>query len=101
MKFGDTLRCLIEDNDKTQKEVARALNIAPTTLGNYIRNLREPDFKTLIGIANYFDVSVDYLLNNDKGKKLTSDEERLLNIYSKIPDDKKNLFAEIGLLMNK
>lgn len=101
MRFGDTLRCLIEDNDITQKEVAQALNIAPTTLGNYIRNLREPDFKTLVAIANYFDVSTDFLLNNISNRKLSNEEERLLNIYEKIPSDNKKLFLEIGKLMNK
>ena len=101
MKFGDTLRCLIEDNDKTQKEVAQALNIAPTTLGNYIRKLREPDFKTLVEIANYFNISTDYLLNNVGGKDISQDEERLLNVFSKIPDDNKELFIEIGKLMYK
>jgi len=99
MKFGDTLRSLIEDSDKTQKEIAGALNIAPTTLGNYIRNLREPDFNTLVQIANYFNVSTDFLLNNTHKRDLTSEEERLLNIYSKISADKKELFLEIGKLM--
>lgn len=99
MKFGDTLRCLIEDNDKTQKEVANALNIAPTTLGNYIRNLREPDFKTLVSIANYFNISTDYMLGNVYSKDLTPEEERILNIYSRIPPDKKELYIEIGKLM--
>ncbi len=101
MKFGDTLRCLIEDNDKTQKEIAKELNIAPTTLGNYIRNLREPDFKTLISIANCFNVSTDYLLDNAGRKEISTEQERLLNIYSRIPREKKGLFIEIGKLMCK
>lgn len=99
MKFGDTLRCLLEDNDKTQKEIAQALNIAPTTLDNYIRNLREPDFDTLIRIANYFNVSTDYLLGNEHNKNLTAEEERLINIYSKISPNNKKMFLEIGKLM--
>lgn len=101
MEFGDTLRGLIEDNDKTQKEVAKALNIAPTTLGNYIRNLREPDFNTLVAIANYFDVSTDYLLSNYHKKEISLEEQRLLNIFSKLSKDKRELYLEIGKLMNK
>jgi len=99
MKFGDILRCLIEDSDKTQREVAQALNIAPTTLGNYIRNLREPDFETLIKIANYFNVTTDYLLRNVHKTALSSEEERLLHIFSEISTENKKLFIEIGSLM--
>ncbi|MCH5316826.1 MAG: helix-turn-helix transcriptional regulator [Eubacterium sp.] len=101
MEFGNTLRCLIEDNDKTQKEVAEALNIAPTTLGNYIRNLREPDFNTLVAIANYFNVTTDFLLNNYTKKEISQEEQRLLNIFSRLSADKKDLYLEIGRLMNK
>jgi len=99
MKFGDILRCLIEDSDNTQREVAQALNIAPTTLGNYIRNLREPDFETLIKIANYFNVTTDYLLGNVHKTALSSEEERLLHIFSEISPENKKLFIEIGRLM--
>ncbi len=101
MKFGDTLRLLIDDYDKTQKEVAQELNIAPTTLGNYIRNLREPDFKTLIAIADYFDVTTDYLLDRHDVKYISYNEERLLNLYSKMESEDKKLFIEIAKLMNR
>ena len=33
MSFGDNLRALIEERDITQKELAKKLNIAPSTLG--------------------------------------------------------------------
>ena len=61
MSFGDNLRALIEERGITQKELARKLNIAPSTLGSYVQNVREPDFETLKTIAGYFDVSTDYL----------------------------------------
>jgi len=101
MKFGDTLRSLIDDYDKTQKEVAQELNIAPTTLGNYIRNLREPDFKTLVAIADYFDVTTDYLLDRRDVKHISHSEERLLYLYSKMESADKKLFVEIAKLMNR
>lgn len=42
MSFGDNLRALIEERDITQKELAKKLNIAPSTLGSYVQNVREP-----------------------------------------------------------
>ena len=63
MKFGEFLRELLEDNDITQKQLAADLNLAPTTIGNYIRCFREPDFAILKLFATYFNVTTDYLLD--------------------------------------
>ena len=60
MNFGNILRELLEDNDITQKQLADDLNIASTTIGNYIRGLREPDFQILKLFASYFHVTTDY-----------------------------------------
>ena len=62
MKFGDKLRTLIEDKNITQKELATKLNIAPSTVSSYVQNAREPDFGTLKIIADFFQVTTDYLL---------------------------------------
>ncbi len=40
MRFGDVLRQLLVDNNITQKQLGQQLNIAPTTIGNYVRNIR-------------------------------------------------------------
>ena len=47
MNFGDILRELLEDRDLSQKQLADALNISASAIGNYVRNNREPDFGTL------------------------------------------------------
>ena len=39
MLFGDILRNLLEERNLSQKQFAEELKIAPSTLGNYIRNL--------------------------------------------------------------
>ena len=63
MNFSYKLRSLIEERNLTQKQVAIDLNIAPSTMGGYVQGSSEPDFETLKRLANYFDVSTDYLLN--------------------------------------
>ena len=42
MSFGENLRSLIEERNMTQKELAMQLNIAPSTMGSYVQNTREP-----------------------------------------------------------
>lgn len=62
MKFGTRLENLLEERNLSQKQLSRELHIAPSTLNGYLRRDREPDFTTLIKLANYFNVSTDYLL---------------------------------------
>ncbi|WP_242861011.1 helix-turn-helix domain-containing protein [Clostridium scatologenes] len=62
MTFKERLKGLREDHDLTQLEVAQALNITRATLANYEQGIREPDFVLLVKIANYYDVTLDYLL---------------------------------------
>lgn len=62
MSFGSKLRSLIENENITQKELAKQLNIAPSTLGSYVQDKREPDFATLKQLCSRFDVSIDYIL---------------------------------------
>ncbi|MBU5445416.1 helix-turn-helix domain-containing protein [Paenibacillus sp. MSJ-34] len=46
----------------TQYELADRLQFSRAQIGNYEQGTREPDFQTLITFADFFDVSVDYLL---------------------------------------
>ena len=62
MEFKERLKALREDNDITQEELAIILNISRTAYAGYENSTREPSLTTLIKIADYFDVSLDYLL---------------------------------------
>lgn len=52
--FGKHLRFLRIQKHLTQKELAHLLNLSPSTIGMYERDEREPDFNTLISIADFF-----------------------------------------------
>ena len=49
---GEILRDLLEQDGINQKQLAAALNLAPSTPSNCIRGLREPDFSTLMTPIN-------------------------------------------------
>lgn len=101
MKFGDKLRELLEINNLSQKQLGEKLNIAPSTIGNYVRNIREPDHSTLIIFANFFDVSVDYLLGNVCNKKASDEEQLLLTVYKGLnPVYRRVLLEEAKLLFD-
>ena len=96
MQFGDVLRELLNDCNITQKQLAIKLNIAPSTLGNYIQNSREPDFETLKMLADFFNVSVDYLLGRPTGAASNADEERLLCIYRTLTPEQQKIYIAQG-----
>ena len=66
MKF-ENIRNLREDNDKTQKEVAAYLNIKQTTYSRYEVVIITIPIDVFIKLADYYTVSIDYLVG--RGKK--------------------------------
>ena len=65
---GLKLKELREDKEVYQKELAAYLMISPSTVGMYENGRREPDNQTLKKIANFFEVPVDYLLDNERAE---------------------------------
>ncbi|MGU9539214.1 helix-turn-helix domain-containing protein [Clostridium tepidum] len=61
-KFGERLRIVLEQKDIQGKELAKILNVEPPTVSNWLNGNRFPKDDMLIQIADYFNVSVDYLL---------------------------------------
>jgi len=61
MKLYIRIRDLREDADKTQQEVADALGMWLNTYRNYENGKREPPFDFMIALAQYYNVSLDYL----------------------------------------
>ncbi|MDR1013791.1 MAG: helix-turn-helix domain-containing protein [Coriobacteriales bacterium] len=101
MKFGDILRNLLEERSLSQKELARALNMAPSTLGNYIRNEREADYETLKVLARYFGVSVDYLLDLPQNGVLCHEESALLHSFRSLTPEHKDILIDFSSLLLK
>lgn len=56
------------DKGLTQQKLAEILGIPRGTYAHYEIGKREPDHATLLLLANFFKVSVDFLLNNDTSK---------------------------------
>ena len=64
--FGKVLRQLRIQDGLTQTELGNALGVSFSTISMYERGEREPDFEMLEVIADYFNVSMDYLHNKEK-----------------------------------
>jgi len=76
--LGERLRKLRNERNLTQKEIAKILGIPRGTYAHYEINKRTPDFDLLKETADYYNVSLDYLLDrtNVKDYGLSDDSER-------------------------
>ena len=66
--FSETLRRLRHERHLTQYDMAKALNISRVAYTNYELGNREPDFNTMLSIANILNTTVDYLLGSSNNK---------------------------------
>lgn len=90
MTFGEKLYELLEERHITQKEFAKTLNIAPTTLNGYIKDKRQPDFELIKRIARALNVSVDFLLGGN-GLNLTAKELSLITRLRTLSEEQQQL----------
>jgi transcriptional regulator with XRE-family HTH domain len=68
MSFGQRLRELRRERNMTQQEFADAIMISRSTIAGYETAGKEPDNDRLLKIADFFGVSVDYMIGatNDR-----------------------------------
>ena len=90
---------LRKQHNKTQKELAEYLNTKHQTYGAYEKGINEPNIKTLIKLADYYGVSVDYLVGrqwqNDIGY-LTPQQVECVNYIKQL--NETNTIKLLGYL---
>lgn len=91
MKFNEILKKLRVDAGLSQSALADLIGISRSAIGMYELGNREPDFETMETIADYFDVSMDYLHgltgNKGKGHALVTCDECGLGYSAKSEED--------------
>lgn len=75
--FGIKLKELRLEKKINQSELGEIIGISPSTVGMYERGQRFPDKDILGKIADYFEVSVDYLLGRTDRRNITKEKSKL------------------------
>lgn len=70
MPLYPRIRDLREDNDLTQTQMGKILSCSQRVYSNYERGEIDIHTYTLIKIADFYNVSVDYLLNRTDNPRL-------------------------------
>lgn len=61
MNFGERLKLLRTERKLTQRQLAIETGTSERGLQNYEMGVRNPAYDVLIALADYFDVSLDFL----------------------------------------
>lgn len=64
--FANVLRSLRDQSEMSQQSLADSIGISKSALNMYERGERQPNFETLELIADYFNISIDFLLGKAK-----------------------------------
>lgn len=94
MELGKLLATLRKEKGVLQKELANYLNVTVATVSNYEKGVHAPDLNTLIMLADFFDVSTDYLLQRTDYKASINTLNRQLSVDYTV-GDLMNTFVEL------
>ena len=98
--FGDRIKKLRDEKNISQFELSEFLGISQQALSKWENEKTEPDNDSLVKLANYFNVSTDYLLGNSESKKIDTpyDDELEKVLFSKakdLTDDEKKTIINV------
>lgn len=93
MEFNEQIKRLRKENNLTQEEMAKKLNVTRQAISNWENNRNLPDFEMIILIAKTFGVSLDELILGDK--KMNKIEQTLINDGKRTRAAKFNMVSTI------
>lgn len=98
--FGELLAELRLDKKMTQKDLADVLHVSVGTISNYERGVYYPEIEKLINLADFFQVTTDYLLGRceynfspDVFSEIITDDKtvgKVIQTLRKLPQEKRN-----------
>lgn len=83
------IRSLLDSKGMQGKELAAEIGVTPATISRYIQLKRVPELILVYRIAEYFGVTMDWLLGNSKisSDHLTDEQAKIADLYLRASDD--------------
>ena len=80
MNLDQKLSDLRIEKGLKQKEVADAINVSKSSVGNYESGANFPDYDVLVRFANFYNVNIDWLLDNTSTRKSWADVDKEIEL---------------------
>ena len=95
-EFGERLKKLRTNRHMTQDELGEIFESpkAQSTVGTWERGVRQPSMEDLVRIAQFFNVSIDYLLG------ISEEERRVETFKEDNPKELKEFLQQNSILFN-
>lgn len=107
---GEILQELRKDKGITQADLSKVVGVSPSTIGSYETETVEPPLSMLLKLADYFGVTLDYLVGRVRfrasweklqhgfkcGKDSTISLEQLAELINKMGINERQVFLVVG-----
>ena len=97
-RFPERLKYLRKIKGVTQTQLSKQLGYGYTAISNYENFQHEASYDTLIKMAQYFEVSIDYLLGFDDDLEPSvciPEEAKFLQMYRKLKNEDKDMITNL------
>ncbi|MGG4447597.1 helix-turn-helix domain-containing protein [Brevibacillus porteri] len=102
--FGERLRSLRMEKDMSQEELGETFGVGKVTISGYERGTRTPTFDMLMGFAEFFHVSTDYLLGRTDNRApvksleaMIASSKALNEVLAKMDPSEQDKFLEFAM----
>lgn len=91
--FKTNLNTLVEGRGMLFRDVAHAVGMTPATLSRYANGFRSPELSNILALADYFKVSVDWLIgrSNDRYASTIPEIQEIIDCYSKASEEDRKV----------
>ena len=100
--FSKNLSYYIEVSRRDQKEIAKAIGVAPSTFNEWTKGKKYPRIDKIEMLANYFGILKSDLIEDTKTKKdisytisVTKQEQMLLDLFRQVPESKQEMAIQM------
>lgn len=104
-EFGELLAELRKDRSMTQHELADVLHVSVGTISNYEKSVHFPDIEKLVNLADFFNVTTDYMLGRcesnlspDVFQEMVTEDKTVGDIITtlrQLPEERKRMLVQI------
>jgi transcriptional regulator with XRE-family HTH domain len=100
MNFTENILALLEQKGISKNKMLKDLGMGTGTFATWQKRGTIPNGETLLKIASYFNVSIDYLLGNEQKEKpatdsdrLTEEEKKIIDLLRKVPEEDRKMLV--------
>lgn len=100
--FSQKLKDLRKQYGLTQSQLANKLGLGVSTIGMYESDIRKPSYTVIKKIADYFNVTIDYLISDDTNQDIEDTDELIAfakNIKKLSPKQKEQIKSFINYII--